>query len=338
MEKTLNLAEKGKFRVCPNPMVGCLIVYENTIIGEGYHEYYGGKHAEVNAIESVKNKELLKESTVYVSLEPCAHYGKTPPCANLLIENKIKKVVIATKDPNPMVAGKGIDLLKKAGIEVEIGILEDQAKALNAPFFYFFEQNRPYITIKFASSLDNFIAKKNGEPVVFSNSSSKEKVHELRAKHHGILVGINTILNDNPELNSRLINARSPIKIILDPNNKISADAKVLLEGEPSLVFNTNIAEINGKNEWIKVSKINFLEEVLNQLVQKKIQSILVEGGTYTIEKFVEKGFINKLIQIKNSKNLSDGLAGPNILFPIEKTEKIGEDNTWIYYSTQPKT
>lgn len=338
MKEALLFAEKGKLSVRPNPMVGCIIVHQNKIIGTGFHEYFGGPHAEVNAINQVKDKTLLKDSIVYVSLEPCAHFGKTPPCANLLVENKVKKVVIASLDPNPLVAGKGVEILKKARIEVVQGVLEKEAKHLNKRFFYFHQKNKPFITLKYASSKDNKIAKSSGEPIVFSNEISKEKVHELRAVHQAILVGINTIHQDDPNLNTRYSAGPSPIKIVLDPHNRIDKKAKVLTEGEPTWIFNLNQNLIDGKNEWIKVNKDPFLKETLQILSERNIQSILVEGGKITLDHFIQSNQFNEIIHIESNMQLKEGIPGPSIPFKSEKSEKIGEDNTWTYYSTQPNT
>ncbi|MFM1913852.1 MAG: Diaminohydroxyphosphoribosylaminopyrimidine deaminase [Bacteroidota bacterium] len=338
MEKALILAEKGKIKVRPNPMVGCVIVYGNEIIGEGYHEYYGGPHAEVNAINSVKNPELLPLSTAYVSLEPCAHFGKTPPCANLLVEKKIKRVVIAAKDPNPLVAGKGIEILRNHKIEVKLGVLGMESERLNKKFNLFHQLKRPYITLKFASSKDNFIAKKNGEPIQFSNSESQKMVHELRAIHEGILVGANTIIHDQPLLNTRLIEGPSPIKIIIDPNNRIPKNSKVLEDGEKTLIYNYSLNLNDGKNEWIKLESSNFLKNIIQDLSDKKISSVLVEGGTKTLDEFIKLNLFDELIHIQNNQILAEGIQGPKFNLNLIESKKIGENNSWYYYSTQPKT
>jgi diaminohydroxyphosphoribosylaminopyrimidine deaminase/5-amino-6-(5-phosphoribosylamino)uracil reductase len=216
MSRALELARLGFGKVSPNPMVGCIIVCEGKIIGEGFHQQYGGPHAEVNAIHSVKDKTLLKQSTVYVTLEPCAHYGKTPPCAKLLVEHLVKKVIISNVDPNPLVSGKGIEILRSAGIEVETGLLEQEGLELNKRFFKSIRENAPYIILKWAQTADGFIARDDFDSKWISNKISRKLVHKWRSEEDAILVGKNTAKYDNPTLNVRDWVGKDPLRIVID--------------------------------------------------------------------------------------------------------------------------
>jgi diaminohydroxyphosphoribosylaminopyrimidine deaminase / 5-amino-6-(5-phosphoribosylamino)uracil reductase len=238
MQRALDLAALGRGTVSPNPMVGCVIVHQNKIIGEGYHQQYGGAHAEPNAINSVRDKDLLSQSTLYVTLEPCAHWGKTPPCANLLIEMKVRKVVIATKDANPEVGGKGIYLLKEAGIEVITGVLEDQARELNKRFFTSMEKQRPYVILKWAQTRDGFIARENFDSKWISNSYSRQLVHKWRSEEDAIMVGTQTARYDNPMLNVRDWTGRNPLRIVLDRHMSLKSELHLFDGSQPTLRYN----------------------------------------------------------------------------------------------------
>uniref|UniRef100_UPI003592F691 bifunctional diaminohydroxyphosphoribosylaminopyrimidine deaminase/5-amino-6-(5-phosphoribosylamino)uracil reductase RibD n=1 Tax=Persicitalea sp. TaxID=3100273 RepID=UPI003592F691 len=221
MQRALQLAEYGRGYVSPNPMVGCVLVADGRVIGEGWHRNYGGPHAEVQAVRDAEkrgNADLLKSATAYVTLEPCSHFGKTPPCANLLINKKIKKVVVANHDPNPLVAGRGLTLLKNAGIEVESGILAEEGQELNRRFFTFFCKKRPYIILKWAETADGFIGAAGGKPIAISNGYSSQRVHRWRSEEDAILVGRNTAFNDNPRLNVRHWPGQNPVRVVLDRN------------------------------------------------------------------------------------------------------------------------
>jgi len=235
MQRALDLAERGKGAVRPNPMVGCVIVHEEKIIGEGYHEQYGGPHAEVQAFASVSDPQLLAEATVYVSLEPCSHWGKTPPCANLLVEKGIKSVVVATLDPNPLVAGKGVQLLEVAGISVQVGLLEQEARWQNRRFFCQQEKHRPYVILKWAQTQDGFIARENFDSKWISGTQSRQLVHQWRAEEQAILVGKNTALHDNPRLNVRDWTGSDPIRVVLDSKLELPTDLHLFDQQIPTL-------------------------------------------------------------------------------------------------------
>lgn len=287
MQRCLQLAAKGSGQVAPNPMVGAVLVYQNRIIGEGYHKEYGKAHAEVNCLASVKpaDRILIPESTLYVSLEPCAHHGKTPPCADLIIREGIKKVVVATRDPFDEVNGKGIEKLQQAGIEVALGICEDAAKEQNKRFFVFHTLHRPYIILKWASSLNGALAAVDKSPVAISSAITNRQVHGWRAEESAILVGANTALIDNPSLTVRWVNGKNPVRLVIDPQLKVP-DTHALYSGEPpTLIYNLHKQGRSGNATWIQLNKeTSFLEQILEDGYNRQLLSILVEGGTYTLE------------------------------------------------------
>lgn len=300
MYRCIQLAEKAKGSTYPNPLVGCVIVHNGKIIGEGYHKKAGEPHAEINALNSVTERELLSQSTVYVSLEPCAHYGRTPPCALKLVETGVKKVVIGSMDSYEEVNGKGKQILEQAGIEVISGVLEKECKELNKRFFTFHRNKRPYITLKWAQSADGFMDR-NFQPVQIGNPLTKQYVHQLRSDEHSILVGTNTVLHDNPELTAREIFGRSPVRIIFDHDLKVPQNFKIFNSAAPTFVFNSVKEEIQENIHFIKTEKHNFLKNLMDKLFQMQIQSILVEGGAFTLHRFIEAGIWDEAIIIRNN-------------------------------------
>ncbi|MDB9886726.1 bifunctional diaminohydroxyphosphoribosylaminopyrimidine deaminase/5-amino-6-(5-phosphoribosylamino)uracil reductase RibD, partial [Flavobacteriaceae bacterium] len=278
MQRCLDLAIKGLGNTYPNPLVGSVIVYNNIIIGEGWHHKAGEAHAEVNAIASVKNKALLKESILYVNLEPCNHTGKTPPCSHLIVSHQFKKVVVGCVDPFDQVNGNGIRTLEKAGIEVVVGVLEKEAQELNKRFFTVQQKKRPYVILKWAESADGFIApltskRMKKEPVFLSSKADQVLVHQLRTQEDSILVGAQTVIDDNPRLTSRWVKGRNPVRIILDPNNRIDKSANIFDEEAKSLHITKAKLGLKKNN-----SPEEFLRKTLDFLYQKGISSILVEG------------------------------------------------------------
>lgn len=335
MQRALDLAKLGQGFVAPNPMVGCVIVKNNQIIGEGWHKAFGGPHAEVNAIQSISESNSPNGADVYVTLEPCSHFGKTPPCADLLISSKVKKVFICNEDPNPLVSGKGIQKLLAAGIEVESGLLADKGNLVNRHFFTFHRQQRPYITLKFATSKDQFLSQKNGKAIVFSNEMSKTLVHQLRTYHQAILVGVNTANWDNPQLTARYWQGNNPVRIILDPNNRINSDLHVLTDEHPTWIFTERVSKVEGNKVWFASQTKNadaFLSFVLQTLYQKNIQSLLVEGGAATLQQFLENQLVDEIIHIEHSKEIGEGIAAPLINEQWKEIRKVGDDNLWKYW------
>lgn len=324
MIRCIELAEKGLGRVAPNPMVGSVIVHNGKIIGEGYHQVFGGPHAEVNAINALKNKDLLKESTLFVNLEPCAHFGKTPPCADLIIASKIPKVVVAQRDPNPKVAGLGIERMKAAGIEVIEGICEAETEFLNRRFLMHQRENRPYIILKWAQSADGFIDRDRNatdDPKInwISHPTTKKLVHLWRSQEQAILVGRNTIVNDNPRLDTREVAGVSPLRIVLSNSGEIPKESKVLTDGKRTLIYNKRIEEKIGNKEWIKFEK-DLLANALRDLSKKGISSILVEGGAETLNTFIATNLWDEARIIQSEIRLDSGLKAPEINSPYIRT------------------
>ncbi|WP_373494092.1 bifunctional diaminohydroxyphosphoribosylaminopyrimidine deaminase/5-amino-6-(5-phosphoribosylamino)uracil reductase RibD [Aquiflexum sp.] len=289
MLRALELASLGLGFVSPNPMVGCVIVHGDEIIGEGYHEEYGRYHAEPNAVASVKNPDLLPSSIVYVTLEPCAHWGKTPPCANLLVEKKVKKVVIGTVDTNPLVGGKGIQILKDAGIEVVTGVLNKNVREQNRRFFTFMERKRPYIILKWAQTKDGFIARENYDSKWISNPYSRQLVHRWRSEEDAIMVGTSTAKYDNPRLNVREWTGKNPLRIVVDRNLTLDPDLHLFDQSQSTLCYNQIRAEKSENLEHVKLSTGFNIGEILEDLYQRKIQSLIVEGGAQLLNTFIKE-------------------------------------------------
>jgi diaminohydroxyphosphoribosylaminopyrimidine deaminase/5-amino-6-(5-phosphoribosylamino)uracil reductase len=333
MSRALELAELGRGAVSPNPMVGCVIVLQDKIIGEGYHQLYGGPHAEVNAINSVKNQADLSLSTAYVTLEPCAHWGKTPPCAHLLVEKGIRKVVIAALDSNPLVAGKGVDILQKAGIEVVTGILESRARVQNKRFFTQQEKQRPYVILKWAQSQDGFLAKEDYSSKWISNAQSRQLVHKWRAEEDAILVGKNTALHDNPSLTVRDWTGKNPIRIVLDPLLKLPNDLHLFDRQVPTLCFNTVKAGLIQNLEWVKISTQFEVLEILAELNQRKIQSLIVEGGAFVINQFIKENLWDEARVFTGPVSFESGISAPILPAKPQETISIQEDILHIYHN-----
>lgn len=321
MGRCIQLAKLAAGNVAPNPMVGAVLVFENKIIGEGYHQKYGEAHAEVNCINNVqeKNKTLIEKSTIYVSLEPCAHHGKTPPCADLIIKNKIKKVVIGCQDIYKEVAGKGIEKLQNAGAEVITGILEKECKDLNKRFFTFHQKQRPYIILKWAQSANGKIGSNNNERILISNDYSNGLVHNWRAEEAAILVGTNTALKDNPSLTTRLWKGNNPVRIVIDKELKLPSGSKLFSKETNTVIFNFVKNTVEENLNFVKILKENFLQEMLFSLYRLNIQSVLVEGGAKTLQYFIDAGFWDEARVITNEKMvIENGIAAPemkNFLF-----------------------
>lgn len=313
MLRALELAELGRGRVSPNPMVGCVIVWQDTIIGEGYHRQYGGPHAEPNAIEAVKDPEKLPESTVYVTLEPCAHFGKTPPCAALLVAKKVKKVIIALVDTNPLVGGKGIKMLQDAGIEVVTGILEQPARKLNKRFFTSIEKNRPYIILKWAQTVDGFVARKNYDSKWISNPSSRQMVHQWRAEEDAIMVGTNTAQYDNPRLNVRDWQGKDPLRIVLDRSLRLAPSLYLFDHQIPTICYNSLKNSEEENLSFVKLAQDLPLVDMLEDLQQRKIQSLIVEGGSFLLHKFIENELWDEARVFTGQRKFSEGITAPRL-------------------------
>jgi diaminohydroxyphosphoribosylaminopyrimidine deaminase / 5-amino-6-(5-phosphoribosylamino)uracil reductase len=334
MQRALQLARLGAGAVSPNPMVGCVIVHREKIIGEGYHQKYGEAHAEVNAVNAIFDKSILSESTVYVTLEPCSHFGKTPPCADLLIKHQVKKVIVCNYDPNPLVAGQGIEKLRQAGIEVEVGLLEEEGRELNKRFFTYIEKERPYIILKWAESADGFIAKKNYESVQISNLLSRRFVHKMRSEEDAIMVGTNTAKYDNPKLDTRFWTGKNAVRVLIDKDLSLSNSLNIFDDSQKTICYTTvarsstsrsvqivsedtdnNVCTLENNTEVVlqkdEFPSIN--ELVLEDLYQRKVQSIIIEGGTVLLQSFIDLGLWDEAFILKSKLILEDGIKAPII-------------------------
>ncbi|MDX2189215.1 MAG: bifunctional diaminohydroxyphosphoribosylaminopyrimidine deaminase/5-amino-6-(5-phosphoribosylamino)uracil reductase RibD [Bacteroidota bacterium] len=310
MKRAIELALKGLGSVSPNPMVGAVLVVDNQIIGEGYHMKYGGPHAEVHAIESVSDKELLNKSTLYVTLEPCNHFGKTPPCTELIINNQIKNVVIGSVDPNPIVSGKGIKKLEENGISVTKDILEKECQLLNCRFHTFHLQKRPYIILKWAETANGFIANTDYNSKWISNKYSRKLVHKWRSEEDAVLVGFNTAWYDNPQLNVRDWNGRNPIRILLDRHLEIPGNYHLLNQSEKTIIFNTIENDKSNKVEYIKINEWS-VNEIVKKLYEHNIQSIIIEGGANTIQKFFDENMWDEARVFQGVTTYDNGIKAP---------------------------
>ena len=321
MNRCLQLAKLGEGYAAPNPVVGAVLVHNDTIIGEGYHQQYGQAHAEVNCINSVAedNRHLIAQSTLYVSLEPCAHFGKTPPCADLIVQHKIPAVVIACRDAFAKVNGLGIQKLKEAGIEVVVGILEKEALELNKRFFCFHQNKRPYIILKWAQTADGFIAKENYEAVAISNAYSNRWVHKLRATEMAIMIGTNTALHDKPSLTTRNWPGKNPVRIFIDKQLKTATNAALYKDDAAVIVVNELAEKQDGHIHFFKIDKEKaMLPQLMALLFEKNISSVVVEGGSRLLQSFADADLWDEAYVITNNNlHLSAGIAA--VQLPKEK-------------------
>jgi len=328
MARALQLARLGAGTVSPNPMVGCVIVQNGQIIGEGWHKKYGEAHAEVNAVNSVVDKSLLTEADVYVTLEPCSHFGKTPPCADLLVKHAVKRVIICNVDSNPLVGGKGIAKLKAAGIAVETGILAEEGRALNKRFFTFIEKQRPYIILKWAETADGFIAKEHFEAVQISNALSRRVVHKMRSEEDAIMVGTNTARYDNPSLNTRFWTGKSPLRIIIDKDLALNTSLHIFNDLQPTICYNLLANKEENNVVFVKIAdETAFLSTIIQDLAQRKVQSLIVEGGSKLLQSFIDANLWDEAIVLQSKKTLETGITAPRIKGVTIVKENLGSDN-----------
>jgi diaminohydroxyphosphoribosylaminopyrimidine deaminase/5-amino-6-(5-phosphoribosylamino)uracil reductase len=338
MRRTFELALMGKGLVSPNPLVGCVIVHNHQIIGEGWHKKYGEAHAEVNAINSVSDKSLLKESTVYVSLEPCSHVGKTPPCADLLIEHRVAKVVIANLDTNPLVSGEGIKKMRATGIEVVTGILEKDGRELNKRFFTFIENQRPYIILKWAETSDGFIARENFDSKWISNEYSRQLVHRWRTEEDAVLVGTKTAFHDNPQLNVREWTGRNPVRIVLDRFLRLSDKLNLLNRKQKTLCYNVLKHEEHTNLSLIRLNEENFISNLIADLGKQRIQSVIVEGGATTLQLFLDAGLWDEARVFIGDKSFGKGIRAPHLQGNLITQESVFNDTLRIYHPIYGKS
>lgn len=331
MRRCIELALKAAGRTFPNPLVGAVIVHNGKIIGEGYHHKAGDPHAEINAINSVKDQSLLPESTIYVSLEPCSHFGKTPPCAAKLIEKHFARVVIGVQDAHEKVNGNGTRMLREAGIAVTTDVLEAECRELNKRFFTFHTKKRPYIILKWAQSADGFIDR-NYQRTGISNPLASQWVHDLRSREHAILVGTATALSDDPSLTVRHVEGRHPVRILIDFDLKVPADFKILNHESPTLIFNSKKSGEEGHLTYIQTGKSGFTAVLMRELYDRQIQSVLVEGGRYTLEHFIREDLWDEAAVITNrTLNLHTGTKAPQFDQLPKKTVEVLNNNINFY-------
>jgi len=340
MRRCLELAEPGKGWVSPNPMVGAVIVLDGKIIGEGYHQKYGEAHAEVNAVNQVISTydnyaDLLKKSTIYVSLEPCAHYGKTPPCADLIIKHQIPKVIVGCRDPFDQVNGKGIEKLQAAGVEVVLGILEDECRWLNRRFFTKVQKHRPYVILKWAQTEDGFFAPADNKQFWITGIESRKLVHQWRGEEDAILIGTKTASIDNPQLNVRYGEGRSPKRVVIDRKLKLDADLNIFDQSVDTFIFNEVKTDVDGKNKYISLEDFdNYVPQyILYQLYLQDVQSVIIEGGAHTLNKFIEAGLWDEARVFTGNAILKDGIKAPQINGIIDEEVLSGTDHLTIFYN-----
>jgi len=332
MKRCIELASNSIGYTYPNPLVGAVVVYKNKIIGEGYHAKYGESHAEVKAINNVKDKRLLKDSILYVNLEPCNHYGKTPPCTEAIINNNIKKVVIGSQDPNNLVNGSGIAKLKSNGCNVSVGIMNKECTELNKRFFTYHNHKRPYIILKWAESKDRFISPIKSDETLgkvnwISGEDAKKLSHKWRSEEHSILVGVQTIIDDNPILTTRFVKGRSPLRFVLDPNLRIPLDSRILSDTVKTIILSKKENKlIPNYTKEIEFGNINV---IIESLYNMNIQSILVEGGTKTINHFLNNNLWDSIRVFQSNIELGRGIKGPDINFKKFNLKNIGNDKLY---------
>ena len=331
MQRALELAALGMGNVSPNPLVGCVIVHGDRIIGEGWHQKYGEAHAEVNAVASVENKSQLQEATVYVNLEPCSHHGKTPPCVDMLIQHKVKKVVISSLDSNPLVSGNGIRKLREAGIDVTTGLLETEGRFLNRRFFSFMEKKRPYIILKWAETADGFIARENYESKWISNEYSRQLAHRWRSEEDAVMVGTRTAEYDNPMLNVRDWSGRNPVRVVIDRDLRLNDQLNLFDRSQPTICYNLLREEEHENLMFVKLGTENFLEEMIHDLYERKIQSIVVEGGAQTFSTFIKNDWWDEARVFRSTLSFIKGIPAPELHGHHLSEENIMGDHLTIF-------
>jgi diaminohydroxyphosphoribosylaminopyrimidine deaminase/5-amino-6-(5-phosphoribosylamino)uracil reductase len=347
MSRALQLAGNGRGHVSPNPMVGCVIVHGDRIIGEGWHRRYGGPHAEVWAIDDAEmkgNGHLLPEATVYVTLEPCSHTGKTPPCADLIVRKKLKRVVICNNDPNPLVSGRGIARMEAAGVQVESGLLASEGLELNRRFFTAMVEKRPYVILKWAETADGFLGPEQGGAMQISGRLSSMRVHQWRTEEDAILVGYKTALVDNPRLNVRNWAGIDPVRIVLDRHLQLPAHLNLFSQIQPTIVVNYITDSVKpdsperynvpGEVAYLKVEPgADELDQMLKALLARGIQSVFVEGGAAVINAFFQTGLWDEIRRCQGSAVLGNGVKAPLAQGILHSSEKVEQD-LWTFYST----
>ncbi|WP_276499519.1 bifunctional diaminohydroxyphosphoribosylaminopyrimidine deaminase/5-amino-6-(5-phosphoribosylamino)uracil reductase RibD [Pontibacter litorisediminis] len=334
MRRALELARLGSGYTSPNPMVGCVVVHDGQIIGEGWHQKYGGPHAEVNAIAAVEDKSLLPKSRVYVTLEPCSHYGKTPPCADLLISHGVKDVVICNTDPNPLVAGRGIRKLLDTGAQVKVGVLEEEGLELNKRFFTFHTQQRPFILLKWAETADGFIAAANYQQEQISGKLAQRLVHKWRAGEQAILVGSRTALYDNPRLNTRLWHGLNPLRLVIDKQLLLPPHLHLFDGSQPTVVYTYGHQEDRENLHYAQLREGELiLPQIMQDLHRRNVLSVMVEGGTFLLESLLQANLWDEALVFKSlQKTLPAGIKAPGMAYgQLQSIQTLGADQLLHY-------
>ncbi len=333
MNRAIELAKLGLGTTYPNPIVGCVIVHQGKIIGEGWHQRAGEGHAEVRAIADVKNKQLLPEATAYVTLEPCAHHGKTPPCADLLIKHQLKRVVVAATDSNPEVAGSGLHRMIESGIEVVTGVMEQEAREMNRRFFTFMEKKRPYVVLKWAQTQDGFVARENYDSKWISNIHSRTLVHKWRTEEQAIMVGRNTALYDNPVLNARLWKGQDPIRVVIDRNLVLPNTLHLFQGTQPTRCYNFTKNGVVGNTTFIALKREHFLEQLMSDLYQQKIHSVFIEGGAGLLNQIMQADLWDEARIFTATATFGSGILAPKIKGQLAEEKYILNDRLSIWYN-----
>lgn len=338
MKRCIELSKNGLGNTYPNPMVGSVIVYDDKIIGEGWHQKSGEAHAEVNAINSVSNKSLLTGATIYVSLEPCSHFGKTPPCCDLIIKHQIPNIVVGTSDPNPVVAGNGIKKLIESGLNVASGIIEGECIAANKRFFTFHQKKRPYIILKWAESRDGHIApeqRHEQKPVWISNGYSRQLVHKWRSEEHAILIGTKTAIADNPKLDVREWTGNNPVRVVIDRTNRIPKESHIFDNRVKTIVISEKAVQCEQENIIFEVINFrkNIADEISSVLYKQRIQSVIIEGGRQTLQTFIDANMWDEARVFTADINLKNGVKAPNLYKKPAEGKSISDDELLIFWN-----
>lgn len=337
MRRCLQLAQMAEGNTYPNPMVGSVIVHQGKIIGEGYHQKAGEAHAEVNAVASVMNKDLLKASTLYVNLEPCAHYGKTPPCSKLIIDMKIPHVVIGCIDDYSEVAGKGIKMMEDAGVNVEQGILEKESRELNRRFFTFHNKKRPYVILKWAQTSDGYIdvdrnSELYGQPTWITNDWARRAVHKQRSVEQAILVGSQTVLKDNPSLTVRDWSGNHPLRLVIDRQCRLPQSLNIFDGSSPTVIYNAIKTSVQPNVEYMKLNADkSIVEQILTDLWKRNVQSLIVEGGKKTLNAFIESGIWDEAYKYIGDKYFGSGIEAPVMKGHYVQKQEFSDSSLFIY-------
>jgi len=325
MRRAMELALLGLGHVSPNPLVGCVVTVDDRIIGEGWHREFGGPHAEVQALEPITDESLLTRATVYVNLEPCSHFGKTPPCSDLIIKKKVKRVVVANRDTHDKVSGKGIDRIRAAGIEVTEGVLEGEGRWLNRRFFANVEQGLPYIILKWAETADGFIGGPGAKQVWISNALSLQRVHQWRSEEDAVLVGTNTSAFDNPRLSVRNWKGRNPIRVVIDRSLRLPSTINLFDNSQRTICYNEKVNETIGTVERVKVES-DLIPWMLGDLLKKNVGSVMVEGGAKTLQAFIDGSYWHEARIFKSVNTLGQGIQAPLLRGRLESDDMSSGD------------